>query len=308
MSTIKNEGFVYVATGEKYVEEARHAALTLRKYHPETPICLVTDKPTGEAFWKDLVILEKPAYGFRDKMAMWQCPYERFIFLDTDVRVLGKLDDLFTLLRRFDFAGHQLFEGHDCTPPGVPDAFPEFNTGMLAFQRNERTAQLFKLWAEHYERFLAENTGDHYDYSNIGDQKSFRYALYHSSVSLAVVGPEYNFVPHHVNFACAPVRILHARGEKALDDLERRLNKRLGNRVYVPRLNAIVSNDTDFSELCRLWLNTSLQLIRHMAVKITPLRLRNSFRRNRWIRFLFLHSRFGENETPGASKWRMPSR
>lgn len=38
-----SKGFVYVATGEGYVREARISAVSLRTHHPSATICLITD-------------------------------------------------------------------------------------------------------------------------------------------------------------------------------------------------------------------------------------------------------------------------
>jgi len=299
-------GFVYVATGKKYRLEAAEAAASLRATNPNARICLVTDCAEGPTFWDDVVLLETPAFGFRDKIGMLLCPYERFVYIDTDTLVLGELSEVFTLLDRFDFAGHQLFEGHDYRPPGVPDIFPDFNSGVMAFRRSPTVERFFERWSGLYDAFIAKNQGGYYHYANVGDQQSLRVAMYESDLRMAVLGPEYNFVPSHVNFACAPVRILHARGRPHLITLGDRINRQLGNRVYLPVMDSIVSAETLPSELVRLWSMTSLQILKLLARRVMPLALRNWLRQCRPFCSMFVRNNFSQPEAGAAEKWRKP--
>jgi hypothetical protein len=305
--SIPGAGIVYVATGQRYMDEAREAALRLRQTNPKIPICLVADQTNGPVFWDDLILLKNPAFGFRDKIFMGLCPYERFLFLDTDTWVMDDIADVLELLRQFDFAGHQLFEGHDCPLPGIPDAFPEFNSGVLGFRRTPALAGFFPRWLACYDGYFSLNTAAHYHYSNVSDQKSLRQTVFGSGMRVAVLGPEYNFVPHHVNFACDRVRILHSRNRGHLAELEPRLNAKLGNRAYIPRLDVVVHDDMLPKELRRLVWMAALQLIRKAGRRLTPLRLRNGLRRSALVRFLFLRNRFAESDATHEPKWREPT-
>jgi hypothetical protein len=301
------EGVVYVATGRRYLDEAREAAAFFRQSNPKIPICLVTDQPGGAVFWDDLVLVSNPAFGFRDKIFMGLCPYERFLFLDTDTWVAEDISDVLALMRHFDFAGHQLFEGHDCPLPGIPDAFPEFNSGVIGIRRSPALGDFFARWLACYDRYYALNRDAHYHYSNVSDQKSLRETVFGSGLRTAVLGPEYNFVPHHVNFACDRVRILHTRNRGHSDELRSRLNAKLGNRAFIPRLDVVVHDDMMPKELRRLLWMASLQLILKAGRPLTPLRLRNWLRRSALIRFLFLRNRFAESPETHEPKWREPT-
>jgi hypothetical protein len=284
-------GFVYVATGERYLREAAGAAAQLRRTNPGARICLVSDRLTGEKFWDDLVVLPEPSFSFRDKLALRFCPYERFVYLDTDTHVVGDLSEIFQLLERFDLAGHQLFEGHDSPIPGVPDAFPEFQGGVLAFRRSIAVDEFFTRWLAHYDAFRAPGRPDRDAYANVTDQKSLRLALYESGLRLAVLGPEYDFTPAHVNFACASVRILHGRGDD-FNAFACRINARLGNRVYHPTLDVVLHAQSTAPEIRRLCWRSTLQVLRGIGVACIPLALRNRLRKNETIRRFFFGGRF----------------
>ena len=284
-------GFVYVATGERYLREARTAAAQLRRTNPGARVCLIADRSDGEKFWDDFVPLPDPAFSFRDKLALRLCPYARFVYLDTDTYAAGDLSEIFQLLERFDFAGHQLFEGHDSPIAGVPDAFPEFQGGVLAFRRSPTVEAFFTRWRELYDGFRAPDQPDRDLYANVTDQKSLRLALYESKLRLAVLGPEYDFTPAHLNFACAGVRLLHGRGDDFAAFAER-INAQLGNRVYHPTLDVVLQVPTRARELRRLWIRATAQLIRQVGVACTPVGLRNRLRRNETIRRIFFGGRF----------------
>lgn len=293
MEIVAPTGFVFIAVGERYLREAAVAATQLRRSNPGARVCLVANQLSGERFWDDFIQHPDPEFSFRDKLALRLCPYDRFVYLDTDVHAVDDLSAIFQLLERFDFAGHQLFEGHDSPIPGVPDAFPEFQGGVLAFRRSPAVEAFFTRWRAHYDAFRAPDRKDRDAYANVTDQKSLRLALYESSLRLAVLGPEYDFTPAHVNFACASVRILHGRGFD-FDRFARRINVQLGNRIYHPSLDVVLHSQTSLQELGRLWRWSSLQLLRRFVVACTPLRLRNLLRRSKAVRRLFL----GEHPSP----------
>jgi hypothetical protein len=300
-------GIAYVGTGLKFVDEARQSAARLKLHNPKLSICLITDQINYHpVFWDDIVIVEHAQHGFRDKILMGLCPYERFLYLDTDTFVAGDLDPVFTLLEKFDFAGHQLFEGNDCPLPNVSSAFNEFNGGVLGFRRSPVLNGFFQRWMDHYDVFFALNRDGHHHYSNVSDQKSLRLAVYESALRVAVLKPEYNFTPHHLDFACDSVRILHGRGQSKLTDLEKRLNAKLGNRAYIPRFDVVVHDDTSGAELRRLWCMSTLQLLRHAGRAFTPISLRNRLRQSSLIRSLFLRNKFSEAKTAPDPKWREP--
>lgn len=292
------QGFVYVATGELFRREAEVAARQLRATNPAARICLITDMAPAVCFWDDLVLVENPSHDFRDKLRMALCPYDRFVFLDTDTFVAGDLTELFDLLERCDVLGHQLFEGHDYRLQEVPDAFPEFNTGVLGFRRGAGVDRLFARWAELYESYRALNRpGGRYDYANVSDQKSFRVALYQSGLRHAVLGPEFNFIVQHVQFACAAVKILHGRPFSELQRIERIANARLGQRVWVPLLDACVSQQLELGEWAKVAWRASLQVLRGFGRRLLPAGVKNRLRRSAAVRQAFLRNA----EDPGAA-------
>ena len=297
-------GFVYVATGQQYVNEARASAATLRRHHPASRVCLVTDQqPSDPPFWDDLVLLPAPRYGFRDKIEMRRSPYERSIYLDADTHIGGDITELFILLDRFDVCGVQLMEGHDYAMAGIPHAFAEINGGLLCFRKGERTAAFFGLWERYYDEFLALNQQGSYHYANVGDQKSLRAAVWHSDVRFATVGPEFNFIPFKVEFACLPVRMLHTRATDDIPQLFQRLNQVLARRAYVPFLDCVVGDPMPTSELWRLFSGSFRQLARRSLRGLLPARCKDMLRRITVLNRTFLGNRYVSSKGDATKKW-----
>jgi hypothetical protein len=304
--TTSSTGFVYVATGERYVAEAAVSAASLRRHNPQSRICLVTEQPRGEPFWNDLVVLSEPRFGFRDKIEMRRAPYARCVFLDTDTTIFGDLTPLFTLLTRYDVCGVQIAEGQDYVMEGgIPHAFPEMNGGMIGFRQCPATDEFFLLWARFYDEFCALNGDSHYHYANVGDQKSLRAALWHSQVRHVCVGGEFNFIPFRLDLVSLPVAVIHTRTKNDLAPLVARLNATLGRRTYVPSLDVVVMDSMSGTELRHLSLATARLLLRAIGRALAPRRLRDWLRARRGFAGWFFGNRYESPASPAdRAKWK----
>jgi hypothetical protein len=303
MAIESKAGFCFVATGDKYRDEAAQAARYVRKTNPDRLICLISDVPVVGDLWDDVVILEKPAFGFRDKIAMGLCPYARFLYLDTDTMVVSRLDGVFDLLNKFDMVGCQLFEGHDYRVEGIPDCFPDFCGGVLGFRRSARITEFFENWAVEYDRFRAENTSGYYHPANTSDQKSLRYSVYFSDLRHSVLPPEFNFIPQHLAPACLPVSIFHGRPIGALEALEPRMNAKLGIRAYVPLLDAVIGGDPPITELRRIFIRVTAQILRRVVRRILPRFALDWLRRFKLVRHSVLAQQFETEDPSAGTKW-----
>lgn len=254
-------GVVYVATGARYVAEAAESLAQLQRSNPGLPAVLVTDASAPPGAWQAVIPLPSPSYGFRDKLAMRLAPWDQVLFLDTDTHVAADLGQVFALLDAgFDLAAHQLFEGHDCLLPDVPDSFPEFNTGVIAFRNTPGVQAFFDRWLEVYDRRPPPYPTDQY---------SFRIAVYHSGLRHTVLAPEYNFRPLSTNFAITDLRIVHGRPLSAMPALKELVDVNLVHRAYVPRLGCVVSDHMTLRQVRRLWLAVTRELV---ATGSRPLR------------------------------------
>ncbi|MXR50427.1 hypothetical protein GRX03_02240 [Halovenus sp. WSH3] len=229
-------GIIYVAMGRNFVEEAILSAESVQEQNSQIPITIFTDREIDEEVFDNVVVVDDPEYGFRDKINYLQrSPYDKTIFLDTDTYVTGDVSDLFALLDRFDIGAahnndHQKREADDMQ--SVPESFPEYNTGVLAF-RTDAMQQLSKKWNEFYS----------VDQSH--DQPSFRKAVYESDIRLATIPPEYNCLFRYPGHAVGEVKIFHGRlldfdAEGAgkyyeIENAVSSINATTGSRIFYPR-------------------------------------------------------------------------
>lgn len=225
-------GFVYVATGSGYLEEARRSAASLRQHHPAIPICLITDHAVEAAApFTEVVRRQDVEHRPIDKLLALAAPYARCVFVDTDTHVLGDLTPLFDVLDGFELAALQdVNRGWDYELPGVPVAFSEFNTGVLAFRNEPAVHDFFREWRRHYDEILR-------DLRLVNDQPSFRRAIFQSRLRIAPLPGEFHFLGNYPNSVLWQVRLVHARGDCAR--IAREANETLGGRAYIPNVGVV---------------------------------------------------------------------
>jgi len=279
-------GFVYVATGLRFVKEAAESAQYLKR-HQNEKICLITDRlyPEVNVFWDDIILLDNVHFNLKDKTYIYKSPYYKCVFLDTDTYVTENVSELFLLLDEFDLAAHQLYEGHEYEMEGVPHAFPEFNTGVIAYRNTEEFENFCLQWNTLY---------DHYEKDTPNDQRSFRKTVYHSKLRHTVISPEYNYRPLTTNFAIQKLKIIHGRTFPLLQQLEKKMNKKTVHRAYVPTLDAVVSDYMELPDLWNIWKRSSILFIKEIGKKLTPISFRNAIRNNKIIRRTFLKNDYHE--------------
>jgi hypothetical protein len=225
-------GFVYIAFGQQYVDEAAASARSVRALH-RYPITLITDQQPAEhvSAMFDSVRVERLKRDYSDKILMGTSPYERTIFLDSDTVVLGKMDDLFSMLDRFDF-GIQFTEGgNHYTLPGVPTCFYEPSAGIIAWKRSDRVQQFFADWAKAYE-LIEKQQGT----PGAWDQRSLRLALYESDLRLAPLSAEWQFYTYKPNVVAGPVVMVH--GRLLAPHVIKSIEKSTELRVWMPKVGA----------------------------------------------------------------------
>lgn len=244
---------IYVATGERHIKEAGHSLRSLWRHEPWLPVTMYIDGPSRLHLgsWKipdppgdDLLqILEHPAptYSWADKpvaLAERVAEGDRLLFLDTDTRVCGGIMEVFEVLDAFELAAaHAPIRLGPRQPTALssraPVAFPELNTGVIAFRATETVRQLLERWRSLHRDILQSS-----DQGSVGDQATLRVALYESEVRFAVLPPEYNCRFTFPTYLHGPVRILHGRASD-LEAVEREVNETTGPRVFVPGVGVV---------------------------------------------------------------------
>lgn len=218
-----HRGIIYVAFGQKYISETLVSAASVKRHMPDLPITVFCDA-TITSPNVDQVIGVEPDVSFAGCAAkirhMAASPYDQTLFLDSDTYVCGDLAELFSLLDAFDLAAAHAPTRAIYEVEGVPDSFPEFNTGVILFRQSLEMRKLLSDWADLYMRHLELVDGGALRWRQpadrrwhrLNDQGAFREAVYRSGLRVATLPPEYNCRFTAPGFVDGPVRILHGRG------------------------------------------------------------------------------------------------
>jgi hypothetical protein len=239
---------LYVATGERHLREAAASLASLRRHEPSLPVTMFVDqaqRPTLSNWGLadsigdvplEILDLPDPTYSWADKpLALSRVEEidEEVLFLDSDTRICGAIGEMFDLLQAFDLAAaHAPVRLDPRQPPSlsdrVPVTFPELNTGVIVFRRTASVARLLERWRRlHLDVLRSVERG------TVGDQATFRVALYESDIRFAVLPPEYNCRFTFPTYVHGAVRILHGRAPN-LERIEQEMNAVSGARVFVP--------------------------------------------------------------------------
>lgn len=218
-----NQGVIYVAFGQKYISEVLVSAASLKRSMPDLPVTLFCDVEVACPY-VDQVVRADGDDSFPGCAAkiphIAASPYDQTLFLDSDTYVCGTLAPLFALLDAFDLAAAHAPTRAIYEVEGVPDTFPELNTGVILFRRSPDVQSALSRWADLFLRYLERLRRDEIRWLRaadrrwhaLNDQGVFREALYRSSVRVAILPPEYNCRFSAPGFVDGPVRILHGRG------------------------------------------------------------------------------------------------
>jgi len=241
MSESDNCGVVYITTSNRFVEEAKISAESVKSVMPDVSISIITDMDVSDTVFDNRISIKNPQYGFGDKVYhLEQTPYDKTIFLDTDTYVVEPIRDLFEVLDEFDIAVANNQRNYasnrvDYQPVNtLPDAFPERNTGVIAYKSSPAMDRFFKSWKKTYENILS--------HGQKMDQSSFRLSLYHSDLRIATLPSEYNCRFRNPGAVSGKVKVFHGRlievegmgaGKKInVNDAVENLNNKIEQRSY----------------------------------------------------------------------------
>ena len=203
-----SEGYLYIASGEKYIAEARISAKSLKKCNPDAHITLITDIAVDSAGFDEVRIHEKDredpkgAKNFKAQHIL-HTPYDRTIFVDTDTYFIEDCKELFTLLDYHDMLlSHAPADMREVIIDGKPlEGYKCYNAGMIAYKKNEATIKLFEEWYRICRKLIYR-----------GDQPPLMHALLTNPVKLYILHQNYNLrTPFMVSLPAFKAKILHGR-------------------------------------------------------------------------------------------------
>lgn len=231
-------GAIYIITQDpRYVGLLENSAASLKRAMPGLPITAFSQFPIESPCIDSVVRVSPSRDGCYDKARlMLESPYERTLFIDADTYVLEPVDELFALLDHFDCAAtHEEYLNTDWDNRyprrDIPASFPEYNTGILAFNRSDRVRSVLGQWSVLYEDFLRTHPNE-----AINDQPFFRAAVYFGSVRIATLSREYNCKFRGQGYLNGRVKILHGHVNFQLPQAQVERVTRVMNASKLPRV------------------------------------------------------------------------
>ena len=180
-------GVIFAATGKDYTELAARAAQSVKDSCPGLEVDLFTDQRADMPVFDRIHQLEDP--WRRSKIdAMMHSRFDKTLYLDADVFVIADIRDVFEVLDRFDMAiAHDpIRNGKRCQTfwrKQIPNAFPQFNSGVIALRRNPKVVAELQSWSA----AVREN-----DFER--DQPVLRELIWDSDLRVATLPQEYNLM------------------------------------------------------------------------------------------------------------------
>ena len=181
-------GILLIATNEQYIRASNGLARSVRKVMPDIPIDIHCDLP--DFLQRDLFdkveIIEDPHRRSKvDRMAHTR--FDRTLYLDSDIRVVADLGDMFGLLDKFDLAiahahARNRYETLEHWRKPLPEAFPQYNGGVVLY--NSAKPEVMEFMKEWQDAF--HESGFH------KDQVTLRELLWDTDLRLHTLPPEYN--------------------------------------------------------------------------------------------------------------------
>lgn len=236
-----SNGFTYSISHPAWMEACLISARSARAAMPDVELELFITKAVAAELtgnWKApftrVEELDTAQHFHRPRFeAMLRTGFDRAVFIDADTYFVEPVQELFTLLDRFDVAAMQApqyihpmayKEGILDLLPEVSEAVPEWNGGVIVAQMTGPVKEFVRHWSELFEICMSRG------YQM--DQASLRSALVHSSLRVASLPNNYNFRANIPQVVARKVKILHAHGD--LPAIARTINRTPAIRTYTP--------------------------------------------------------------------------
>lgn len=239
----ETRGVLYVAFGDRWIREVQLSAKSLKKAYPDIPVALISDKHIDSELFDQVMLLSSfksdgtKKSGFTYKiLALRETPFDKTVFIDTDTYVKEQFSELYALLDYFDLLGCLDIAGNRFPIIGNQrlEGCYLFNSGVMAYKRNEKIIDLFDRWEHAYL--------DNYDAYH-GDMDALTQAIVETEIRLYPLPNIYNFIVYDINVVPpAKVKILHGRPYEKLVEVAAKVNRYKTQKVYIPDENTITLN------------------------------------------------------------------
>ncbi len=254
------EGYLFIAMGQQYIDEAQTSAKRIKVLNPNAAITLVCNIHPIEKVIFDIVIVEpeepnEAGFMYKARQLASIMPYERTFFLDSDTYMIEDCSELFGLLDFFDLCmAHcpvDMYNVYNHREQLVSGCYA-YNSGVIVYKRNESSRKLFNKFLEVFR---------HHRHLYWGDQIALMEAILYTDVKIYVLQSIYNFrTPYVQSFPGLRVKIIHGRVknfEKTAKIINKFENK---NRVWIPESETVVYRNV------AIWFRVYMALPQHFLI------------------------------------------
>ena len=114
---------------------------------PNVEVSIMTDIELDSGPFDRVIPVTNPDYSFRDQITLLpESPYDRTLYLDSDIYVYEDILEVFDLLDQFDVAMAEIQVSPRWDLEGVPESFYGYNTGVVAYNNTEDFAEFCRDW------------------------------------------------------------------------------------------------------------------------------------------------------------------
>lgn len=254
LEIINNEkGYLFVAGGQRYVEETELAVKRLLKI-TNLPICVIIDDNLDLSFiHPNLIVIKEEKlkeHRYSAKIVgIQKSPFSETIFMDSDTFVVENIDHLFKLFDLVDiflpYEPHAHSAKCDDDYKGI---VPELNSGVIGIKRSEKTELFVKEWMELLRKNVLNSTAD-MPYLRLA------YIKFIKDLSIHVLPENYNL--HGLatlKIIWGKVYVIHERfgfykkshsrqmkDNHYMEKISKGLNRIQSKRIYLPLFNYCIS-------------------------------------------------------------------
>lgn len=241
------QGYLYIACGEKFVQQAIISANSLRRVDKKAHITLITDHSIENNVFNYIIICPMD-YSLIDKVRYIyeKSPYEKTFFLDVDTYFYDDCKELFKLLDYFNICMAAAPAEREVVIEGKSlIGYRPYNTGVILFRKNKHNEHLFKEWYRIFVERLNSNQCEKHINPEETDQASLGLALLHSDARVYVFPNIWNArVPFFINLK-GEVKIIHG-WELDYEQMRPIINETTAQRCWDPFKQKCIYKESSF--------------------------------------------------------------
>lgn len=231
-----NQGILYMAVGDQFIDEATQSARSVHTQMPDIETAIATTQ-TGRdlSVFNHIIELDQGRQKtVNDRTWLIDStidpdlsPFDRTLYLDSDTYVCDDIRELFGLLDDFDLAVARKPEKDPVD--GLPEPWHLYNCGVIAYRDSAETREFLKRWKQIYLNLLETQEEPE-------DQPAFAKALYESNnLQWYTLPREYNVRFPRRGSVSGEVKIVHGRHSVGLKQIARELNSSENIRAFRER-------------------------------------------------------------------------